>query len=69
MATKQDIERLALSLATYMETCDGHDWERWIADFKSTPMVKLEYAKVREMAKEIVEKRNSPVMRELKGSK
>jgi hypothetical protein len=66
MATKQDIERLALFLATYMETSKIADWERWIDAFMKAPLNAQEYAKVREDARKIVDRRQSPVMRELK---
>jgi hypothetical protein len=66
IATKQDIERLALFLATYMETSKIVDWERWLEEYMKAPLNSQEYAKVREDARRIVEKRQSPVMKEMK---
>jgi hypothetical protein len=66
VATKQDIERLALFLATYMETSKVSDWEKWIDAFMKSPLNPQEYAKVREDARKIVERRQSPVMKEMK---
>lgn len=66
MATKQDIEKLALALAKYMESSKVSDWEAWIQEFMKTPLNSMEYAKVREDARSITIARQTPVMKELK---
>jgi hypothetical protein len=66
MATKQDIEKLSLALAKYMESGTIRDWETWIQEFMRAPLTSMEYAKVREEAKKITLGRQSPVMQQMK---
>ena len=66
MATKQEIEKLALSLAQYMETSTTQSWDKWLRDFMKAPLTSQELALVRESAREITERRKSPVLREMK---
>jgi hypothetical protein len=49
-----------------METSKVSDWEKWIDAFMKSPLNPQEYAKVREDARKIVERRQSPVMKEMK---
>jgi hypothetical protein len=69
MATKQDIERISLFLADYMDSSSAEDWDVYIKEFMRTPLNGTEYAKVRENAREIVKGRRTPVMDAMKDSK
>jgi hypothetical protein len=66
VATRQEIDKLADKLAIYMETQSTLDWDSWMGEFMTTPLVSSEYAKVREMAKEIKKGRETPVIKELR---
>jgi len=69
VATKQDIERISLILAEYMESSSAEDWDKYIKEFMRTPLNSMELAKVREDAREIVNGRRTPVMDAIKDCK